>query len=284
MAVERLRGDGHVDANHANGGGEPDAGAKREVRLMALLRDIVAQEGRLEAADLLGVNYKTVKRAVESGRLTPHVRDALERLQALRDGRGGTQGTERVGALERRIGELEAELAALAEEASGEGRGSLSEASGDAAQRRDENHSSTPAPGGEPPVAEPEPAVAGMRPRMTPALRRPFPDVVTVEPADDDAEVFGAAWALVEEWRWMREAHPEHGSGVRWLETEARILALELAMLEEHGLTLPPETQPLRGFARRGQTTWRRSALRDTRRALAWARVRRVLTLGICWR
>ena len=123
-----------------------------------------------------------------------------------------------------------------------------------------------------------------MRPRTAPALRRPFPDVVTVEPADDDAEVYGAAWPLVEEWRWMREAHPEQGRGVRCLETEARILTLELAMLEEHGLTLPPETQPLRGFARKGQTTWRRAALHDTQRALTWAKLRRVLTLGMWWR
>ena len=28
-------------------------------------------------------------------------------------------------------------------------------------------------------------------------------------------------------------------------------------MLEEHGLTLPPEKEPLRGFGRRGQTRWR---------------------------
>ena len=116
---------------------------------------------------------------------------------------------------------------------------------------------------------------------MATAPRRPFPDVVTVELAADDAEVYGEAWPLIDEWRWMREAHPAHGSGVRWLETETRILALELAMLEEHGLTLPPETQPLRGFARNGQTTWRRTALHDVRRALAWARVRRVLTLGL---
>ena len=43
---------------------------------------------------------------------------------------------------------------------------------------------------------------------------------------------------------------------------------LELAMLEERGLTLPPEKQPLRGFGRSGQTSWRRTALADARRAL----------------
>ncbi|MYD98678.1 MAG: hypothetical protein F4X98_15015 [Gammaproteobacteria bacterium] len=127
-----------------------------------------------------------------------------------------------------------------------------------------------------------------MAPRPLIVVRRRFPDVLTTEPADDDAEAYGAAWPLVEEWRWMREAHPHHGRGVRWLEAEARILALELAMLDEHGLTLPPETQPLRGFARKGQTTWRRTALQDTQRALVWERrrrwVRRVLTLGLWWR
>ena len=54
-----------------------------------------------------------------------------------------------------------------------------------------------------------------------------------------------------------------------------------------HGLTLPPETQALRGFGRKRQTSWRWKALYDTRKALRkrellrW--VRRVLTLGL-WR
>ena len=287
-AVERIRGDGHVDGNHAIGGGEPDASAERELRLTALLRDVVAQEGRLAAADLLGVNYKTLKRVLESGRLTSHVRDALERLQLAREGTNGALGPERAGALERRIERLEDGLTALMEEPSGEGHGSLSEVLGDGARRRDEDDSSTPAPSGEPPVAEPTPAVAGMRPQMPPALRRPFPDVVTVEHAGDDAEVYSEAWPLVAEWRELRAGHADDGRGVRWLETELRILTLELAMLEEHGLTLPPETQPLRGFARKGQTGWRRTALSDTQRALARAKlrrwVRRVLTLGLWWR
>ena len=63
-----------------------------------------------------------------------------------------------------------------------------------------------------------------------------------------------------------------------------RLLTVELALLEEHGLTLPPETYPLRGFARDWQTGWRRPALYDTRRARArWELLRRVLTLWL-WR
>ena len=70
--------------------------------------------------------------------------------------------------------------------------------------------------------------------------------------------------------------------------TEERLLGLELAMLEDHGLTLPPEKQPLRGFGRKGQTNWRWKALYDTRVALRkrellrW--VRRVCTLGLWWK
>ena len=62
---------------------------------------------------------------------------------------------------------------------------------------------------------------------------------------------------------------------------------MELALLEEHGLTLPPERRPLRGFDRNGQINWRRSALSDTRRALLWRRrlrrVVRAVTFGV-WR
>ena len=81
--------------------------------------------------------------------------------------------------------------------------------------------------------------------------------------------------------------HSDRVRGPRWLETEARILELELAMLEERGLTLPPETEPLRGLERNAQLGWRQKALADTRRKLArrraLRRLRRLLTLGL-WR
>ena len=67
-----------------------------------------------------------------------------------------------------------------------------------------------------------------------------------------------------------------------------RILELELAMLEKHGLTFPLEPMPLTGHWRRGQLSWRWTVLYDTQRA--WAKqellrwVRRVLTLGLWWK
>ena len=72
----------------------------------------------------------------------------------------------------------------------------------------------------------------------------------------------------MDEWRGLREGHPYQGRSLSWLQTHERLLVLELAMLEEHGLTLPPEKEPLRGFGRRGQTSWRWTALDDTRTAL----------------
>ena len=66
-----------------------------------------------------------------------------------------------------------------------------------------------------------------------------------------------------------------------------RILELEVALLEEHGLTLPPETEPLRGLDRGAQLNWRLKALREFRKRRAWLellrRLRRVLSLGL-WR
>lgn len=271
-----------MEGQHASGGGELDAGAERERRLMTLLREVVADKGRIQAADLLGVNYKTLKRVLESGRLTPLVRDALERFRLPHDGAGPAIRPERVGALERRIDRIEGRLTTLARERRATPRRPGVSGDGPAASRA-EAQPAAPRQTSESSAGEPA-AVAGMRSRAPAALRRPFPEVVTVEPGDDDADVYGEAWPAVEEWRWLQAGHPDHGRGVRWLETEARILVLELALLEEHGLTLPPETQPLRGFARKGQTGWRHVALRDTQRRLAWAKLRRVLTLGLWWR
>ena len=115
-------------------------------------------------------------------------------------------------------------------------------------------------------------------------LRREFPDLVTLEPAPDDEEVFGEVWPLVVQWRELKAVHPDEGKSLSWLRTEKRFLALELTLLEEHGLTLPPATFPLRGFDRNGQVNWRKTALSDTRRALKKRELLNTLTFGLLWR
>ena len=117
--------------------------------------------------------------------------------------------------------------------------------------------------------------------------QRRYPDVVTKDPAPGDEEVFGVVWPLIVEWRRLREDHSNEGRSLSWLTTEERIRELEVAMLEDHGLTLPPETEPLRGLDRNSQLNWRIKTLNDVRmrrarRELLWSLLR-VLTLGL-WR
>ena len=112
-------------------------------------------------------------------------------------------------------------------------------------------------------------------------MRREYPDLVTREPAEDDEEVFGDAWPLIVEWRELKDAHPNEGKGLAWLAAEERLRVVELALLEDHGMTLPPEKRPLRGFDRDGQINWRRTALFDTRRAVRKRELLRKVTFGL---
>ena len=124
---------------------------------------------------------------------------------------------------------------------------------------------------------------AGRIPTSKPRVRWEYPDLVTLEPADDDDEVFGEAGPMIVEWRELKASHPNEGKGLDWLRTEEHFLALELALLEDHGMTLPPARFPLRGFDRNGQVNWRQTALFDTRRSLRKRELLRRLTFGLLW-
>ena len=67
-----------------------------ELRLFALLLDLVGRHGRRGAAEVLGVSYHAVARASSSGRLTGRVSDALARH--LLEG-GGAAASRRAGAV-----------------------------------------------------------------------------------------------------------------------------------------------------------------------------------------
>ena len=257
--------DGEVtdDGTLADGNGGVELDRMRRIRLNGFLRELVRQEGRVEAAELLGVAYRTVVRAEESGEITGRMGDALEQLLGTGDDPEVARLRERVGALEKELRDgLDGIRAAVSGRpaAGGFGDGQPRDEDGDGAGRSETGAA---------------PQAVRLRPTNPDTLRPLDPEIVTVEPADDDVEVYGDAWPLVEEWRRLRVDHPGQGKDLLWLTTEERLLVLELAMLEERGLTLPPEKQPLRGFGRRGQTTHRRTALADTRRALQRRRLLR---------
>ena len=81
----------------------------RHMRLMALLRDMIEAEGRVQAA-ALGVNYRTLVRHEETGRLTDRMSDSLERHLLLGGGSAAAQQRDRVDALVERVSALEREL------------------------------------------------------------------------------------------------------------------------------------------------------------------------------
>ena len=56
----------------------PSLESVHEVKLEALLHDLLRKEGRLQAARTLGVNYKTVALSIDSGRLLVHAGDPHE--------------------------------------------------------------------------------------------------------------------------------------------------------------------------------------------------------------
>ena len=248
------------------------------LRLMTLLQELVRDKGHHGAARVLEIDQKTVAESARTGVLTRRVRQALER--ALQEGVGSAAARqrERNDRLEERVQALEEGHEALGREA----RRRLATVEGQVAGQPGAGAVQVNA--GQPPAA----SSAGNRNLPSrPLQRREYPDLATSEPADDDDEVFGDAWPLIVEWRELKDAHPNEGRGLAWLKEEQRLLEVELALLEEHGLTLPPEQRPLRGFARSGQISWRRTALDDTRKALArrelWLRVKRWFT-PVRWR
>jgi len=232
------------------------------LRLTALLHRMVRKRGHRETARALGVDRRTVAASVREG-LSRRVRDALERVLVERDGDARDKLGEDLDQVSGRLDALTQEsrdgLQAVREQVEAleqrqtdgmrrmEGRLALAEAARDAG-----------------------PADATGRGTGTGAgSGHRYPGLVTAEPAGDDAEVFGDAWPLVQEWRRLWSGHPAQGRGLEWVSTRARILELELELLEQRGMTLPPETEPLRGLDRAAQLNWRRKALADFRRRRA---------------
>ena len=264
------------------------------MRLMTLLQELVRDKGFKGAARVLELDQRTVAECARTGQLSRRVRQALER--ALQEGVGSAAARqrERNDKLENRIEALE-----KGHEAHEKGHDALGKELRRrmaAVEGRVEALKSSEAQGTGAGVTGPGPSPersgqsesgasdAGRRPSSRPRVRREYPDLVTLEPVEDDAEVFGDAWALIVEWRELKDAHPNDGKGLAWLAEEERLRAVELTLLEDHGMTLPPEKRPLRGFDRDGQINWRRTALFDTRRAIRTRELLNRLSLGLLWR
>ena len=258
----------------------------QHLRLTVLLEELVRDKGIMRAAGELNVDHRTLTSGLETGRLSRRLRGALEKALLEGGGSPAQEQRERNDELVGRVEKLEGQVNDMGEEMS---RGlaavqdevkALGNEQGEALQRVESLLAKVEGSGGNA-EEEGESGDGGKPPQRKTKLRREFPELVTLEPAADDEEVFGVAWPLVQEWRELKETHPSRGRGLEWLRRQERLLAVELALLEEHGLTLPPETYPLKGLDRGAQVNWRHKALFDTQKARGKREIlRRVLILG----
>ena len=257
----------------------------RQMRLMALLRDKIDDGGKVKAAKALDVNYRTVSKAVGSGTLTDRMSDALDRHLLLGDGSAAAQQRDRVDALVERVSALEREL-----------RGGLEAVVGEVKAFREEHarsmrhverrlvrleagrsESETPSPTG----AETEPTKRRyVRPRT-------YPQLVTPEAEPDEDLVYGDAAPVIVEWRRVRAEFLKTRTTLDRTEVQEPMLEMEIALVGEHGLTLPPASFPWDEFDRRDKVWELTQDLKRVRaernRALLRRWLHRVLTFGL-WR
>ena len=257
----------------------------REMRLKALLRDMIDAEDGAKATQALGVSYRTVSRAVESGRLTARLSAALERHLLLGGGSAAAQQRDRIDALVERVSALEREM-----------RGGLEAVVGEVKALREEHarsmrhverrlvrleagrsESETPSPTG----AETEPTKRRyVRPRT-------YPQLVTPEAEPDEDLVYGDAAPVIVEWRRVRAEFLKTRTTLDRTEVQEPMLEMEIALVGEHELTLPPASFPWDEFDRRDKVWERTQDLKRVRaernRALLRRWLRRVLTFGL-WR
>ena len=277
-------GDAVAGLDHTFGGGDSGVEDLYELRLTALLHQLVRRRGHKGAARELGVNPRTVAGSVKQG-ISRRVREALERMLVDRDGEARDRLEDEMEGVKVQVAGVNDRVAGLEGELR-EGLQALGEQQAQGMRRLERRIAQAEAGTGGGSAASREAAIRPAPGAGSPSRRR-YPELVATDPANDDEEVYGDAWPLVDEWRGLWDGHPAQGKGLAWVSRRERILELEVAMLEDHGLTLPPETEPLRGLDRGAQLNWRLKALHEFRKRRArlelLRRLRWVFSPGL-WR
>ena len=266
-----------------------------EMRLVALLGDMIEEQGKPGAAEILGVSVRTLGRFEESGRLTRTVAAALETHllkgggsvadrqrreaanvadrvaaleKALPDGLAAVrhEGQSAVGEQAKALGELARRVASL--EAAGSGAAAVN-GGASVAGGAEKSQSGNRGAAGNPPVSRP---------------RRVYPDLVTAEAEPDEDLVYGdAATELIIQWRDAWDVFNAATDAMDILNARERRLELEIELIEKHELTLPPATRSWDWGDRRQEVRRRNELLYDVTVDRKMLKLRRFLTLGL-WR
>lgn len=242
-----------------------------ESQLLETIRALVSEHGKLAAADRLGINFRTLKSALESGQLSRHVRDAVERHLAESEPPAiePSESEATVCACEQQLKVLTQQVETLSDDL--------------AALRRSVSTLQSRPPE---PIAPARPLDGHRRPATVSAHaeRTNAASVISAE-----AEP-GESWPeplqqLIEEWRESKVDRATARHTFAWLRAERRTLELELVLAGEHQLSLPPAEGPWSNARRRRELRLRESALHDTGVRLFWTRplhwLMRSLTLGL---
>lgn len=274
-----------------------------EQQLLALLRELVSREGPVKVSKALGVSYRTVTRAIETNTLTGRMEDALKRRQLEAGGVVSEPVMQRLDALERRLEQLEKGLLMLAQEVGAR----LAKVSGDPGELRDamaahDLEAQRGGPGeptggqvefareavGATHAAEGAPQAVITLARRLLKPWRVHPTVLTMTAEEGDELLYGPAEPLIVEWRQTVAASLREGEGrVERARSRVRMCELEIVLVGEHELTLPPATYPWDEDRRWDELNRLKLSLVSARwelaQALLWRWVRLALTLGL-WR
>lgn len=276
-------------------------GDLHELRLMALLRELVREHSLRGAARRLEIDHRTIAGCIEQGTLTPTARRALERALHLGMGSVFEEVTGRLSVLEGRFKEMDGHLKSLSkavEQGQTESKASLESLvemvrSTDrkveklGTSERGSAASAVRTADGKEPGSSKTASKEATPKKTTWFPRRTYPELVTKEPAEDDEYVYKEALPAVQEWRELSNGHPVKGKTLSWMKRQERLLEVEQRLIDEFQLTLPPDRRPLTKEWRKKQLRWHDEDLRSIRgrivRRLMLRWVRRILTLGL-WR
>ena len=115
---------------------------------------------------------------------------------------------------------------------------------------------------------------------------RIYPALVELKPQPNDEQVYGSqAYVLITEWRQQHAEFKAHWPSVEGYVAEVRMVELELELISEYELTMPPADLPWQDWQRKRELQQRRARLDEARHKLRLKRIRRVivrlLTLGL---
>ena len=211
-----------MNEQYLPGGETPGLESLHELRLSALLRNLVKLKGRMEAARTLRVNHKAVATALNSGRLTPRLCDAPDRLLLIRELTALEEVRESVNGLARQVKEverLELDLQGVVKELRqeiGEEIGSVSKKQALEFEGLSTRLSRLEVPSGtrSAPVLRGTDMTWPWGTQSREVFRETDPSLVTMGKQAGDGEVSGDGGPLEREWRGMAgEGNKTQGSG-----------------------------------------------------------------------